>query len=61
MKEKNYVQTSNSEEEDNQFTGMPHAKPFPDFEPKQCAEKQVTQFRNSTESRENPNAKKELE
>ena len=50
----NRFQTSPNGDKGEAFTGMPNAKPFPDFEPEQDAEKQVVQFLNSTECREKP-------
>ncbi|MDW0116883.1 hypothetical protein QTL97_08055 [Sporosarcina thermotolerans] len=44
---------TNTDKEDNGFTGMPNAK-FPDFEPEQDGKKQVMQFQNSTEARKKP-------
>lgn len=35
------------QEEYNGFTGMPNEKPFPDFEPEQCMDRQVEQFENT--------------
>ncbi len=54
----NRFQTNPNEEEGKAFTGMPNAKPFPDFEPEQDSEKQVAQFLNSTECREKPSDNK---
>ncbi|WP_239431374.1 hypothetical protein [Sporosarcina sp. ACRSL] len=50
----NRFQTNPNEEKGEAFTGMPSAKQFPDLEPEQEAEKQMAQFRNSTECREKP-------
>lgn len=61
MKDNNRFQSNPNEEQGKAFTGMPNAKPYPDFEPVQDAEKQVTQFMNSTESRQKPTTKKEIE
>lgn len=53
MKEKRF-QTNPNDDDGRPFTGMPNAEQFPDFEPKQDADKQVSQFHDSTECREKP-------
>ena len=43
-------QQDSKKENDNEFTGMPEGKPFPDFEPKKSEEKQVEQFKDTAEN-----------
>lgn len=57
MMKDNRFQTNPHDEKGKAFTGMPNAN-YPDFEPEQDAEKQVTQFQNSTECREIPSDNK---
>ncbi|MEZ7170346.1 hypothetical protein [Sporosarcina sp. OR05] len=52
---KNEENGSSNQQVTNEFTGMPQAKPFPDFEPKQSAEKQIAQFQQTVKSKNERN------